>query len=261
MVELIKTKNLDYSFGNIQVLKDINFNLEQSQIWAFIGPNGSGKSTFLRCLCGLLNPAKGQVLWQGKTLRQLSRKTIAQQVCFLPQTQIALQHIQVYELVSMGRSPYQNFGWGFSKVDKEKISWALDYMDLNEFKQRPVESLSGGEKQRVWIAMILAQDTPVVLLDEPTTFLDLKYQWDLLQKIRDIRNKLKKSFIVVFHDINQAIALADQVLVLKDGRVFQSGEPARVITADLLSRVYDIQADIYRISRNTFPVIVPKIQP
>jgi iron complex transport system ATP-binding protein len=256
MADLLDVRNLSFSYGRKQILNNIDFSLEPAKIWALVGPNGSGKSTLLRCLAGLLSPSNGQVLLQGQEIQRSDRKWIARQICFLPQTQVALQHMRVYELLALGRSPYQNLGWGLSKADKEKIAWALNYMDLLDFQERPLESMSGGERQRAWLAMVLAQDTPIVLLDEPTTFLDLKHQWELLEKIRDIRNALNKSFIVVFHDINHAIALADQVLVLKDGSVFQSGTPSDVITSELLRAVYGIKAEVCTVSQYAPPMVV-----
>ncbi len=257
MVELLKAKSLDFSFGRTRVLSNVDFTLEQAKIWALIGPNGSGKSTFLRCLCGLLTPDQGQVLLQGKELAHLNRKWIARQICFLPQTQIVLQHLKVYELVALGRSPYQSLGWSLHRKDKDKIEWALDYMQLMDFQQRPLDSLSGGERQRAWIAMILAQDTPVVLMDEPATFLDMRYQWDLIERIQSIRESLHKSFIVAFHDLNHAAALADQVLVLGNGKVIQSGTPSNVITPELLQEVYGIRADVRRIPQHSHPIVIP----
>ena len=257
-MNLLETKNLDFSYGQTRILNDINFELEQGQIWAFVGPNGSGKSTLLRCLCGLLSPCNGEIFLQGNSLKKIGRKKIARKICMLPQNHVSLQYMSVYELVTMGRSPYQNMGWCLCNMDREKILWAIDYMNLAHLQHRSLDSLSGGERQRVWIAMILAQDTPIVLLDEPVTFLDMKYQWYLIEKILDIRDTLQKSFIIVLHDINHALALADRVLVLKDGREYCSGNPSEIITAQLLQEVYDIEANIITDEQYTRPVIIPR---
>lgn len=258
-MSLIETKNLKFSYGRTPVLRDINFKLEEEQIWAFIGPNGSGKSTLLRCLSGLLYPHGGQVLLQGTEINHIKRKQLARQICFLPQTQADLHFMRVYDLVALGRSPYQSLGWYLSSADREKVSWALEYMELAHLRHLPLASLSGGERQRAWIAMILAQDTRIVLLDEPTTFLDIKFQWHLMEKIQDIRTELHKSFIVVLHDVNQALALADQVLVLKNGRVYKKGNPAQIITTELLHDVYDIQANVCVVSANRQRVVIPAL--
>jgi iron complex transport system ATP-binding protein len=257
-MNLLETKNLDFSYGQAKILNNINFELEQGQIWAFVGPNGSGKSTLLRCLCGLLRPCNGEIYLHGNNLKKIGRKKIARKICMLPQNHVSLQYMSVYELVTMGRSPYQNMGWCLCSLDREKIHWAIDYMNLTHLQHRSLDSLSGGERQRVWIAMILAQDTPIVLLDEPVTFLDMKYQWYLIEKILDIRDTLQKSFIIVLHDINHALALADRVLVLKDGREYCSGNPEEIITSQLLQEVYDIEANIITDEQYTRPVIIPR---
>jgi ABC-type cobalamin/Fe3+-siderophores transport system ATPase subunit len=257
-MNLLETKSMTFSYGQTRILNDINFELKQGQIWAFVGPNGSGKSTLLRCLCGLLRPCNGEVYLQGKSLKGISRKKIARKICMLPQNHVSLHYMSVYELVAMGRSPHQNMGWCICNIDREKINWAIDYMNLKHLQHRSMDTLSGGERQRVWIAMILAQDTPIVLLDEPVTFLDMKYQWYLIDKILDIRNTLQKSFIVVLHDINHAMALADRILVLKDGSAYCSGKPSDIITSRLLQEVYDIEANIINDEQYTRPVIVPR---
>jgi iron complex transport system ATP-binding protein len=256
-MNLLETKNLDFSYGQAKILNNINFELEQGQIWAFVGPNGSGKSTLLRCLCGLLRPCNGEIYLHGNNLKKNrpEKKLPAKYAC--SQNHVSLQYMSVYELVTMGRSPYQNMGWCLCSLDREKIHWAIDYMNLTHLQHRSLDSLSGGERQRVWIAMILAQDTPIVLLDEPVTFLDMKYQWYLIEKILDIRDTLQKSFIIVLHDINHALALADRVLVLKDGREYCSGNPEEIITSQLLQEVYDIEANIITDEQYTRPVIIP----
>ncbi len=255
---LLEVKNIDFSYGRIPILKNICFELDKAQIWVLLGPNGSGKSTLLRCLSGLNEPHSGHICIEGRNLKKFSRKQLARHICFLPQKQMELQYTSVYELVAMGRSPHQSLGWCLTGKDKEKINWAIEYMKLTGLQKRLLSSLSGGERQRAWIAMILVQDTPVILLDEPATFLDLKYQWDLIAKIHDIRRQLQKSFVIVLHDVNQAFALADQVLVLKDGQVYQSGNPAEVITSQLLQDVYSIEANVCRIPQHSRPVVIPK---
>lgn len=255
---LLEVKNIDFSYGKIPVLKNICFELNEAQIWVLLGPNGSGKSTLLRCLSGLNEPDSGNICIGGRSLKNFSRKQLARHICFLPQKQMELQYISVYELLAMGRSPHQSLGWYLTGEDKDKINWAIEYMKLTGLQERSLNSLSGGERQRAWIAMILVQDTPMVLLDEPVTFLDLKYQWDLIAKVHDIRKQLQKSFVIVLHDINHAFALADQVLVLKDGQVYQSGTPAEVITAQLLQEVYGIEASVCRISQHSRPVVIPR---
>ncbi|HZK43861.1 MAG TPA: ABC transporter ATP-binding protein, partial [Syntrophomonadaceae bacterium] len=167
----------------------------------------------------------------------------------------AVQQITVSELVAMGRSPYQQFGWILREKDKNSIEWAIDYMNLGALRNKSLDKISGGERQRAWIAMILAQDTDIVLLDEPITFLDLKYQWCLLEIIRKIRSQFNKTFILVLHDINQAIAVADSFVVLKEGNIRAYGQAQDIITSHLLKDVYDVSAQICNF--NSQAVVLP----
>lgn len=258
MIKLLEVHNLSYSFGKVPVLHQINLKLPEEQIMVLIGPNGSGKSTLLRCLAGMYDLPAGRVILKGKDVRDYKRKQLAREICLLPQSQLALSDACVYDLVAMGRNPYQNWGWFLSKQDREKIEWALAYMKLKPLQDRGLHSLSGGERQRVWIAMILAQDTPVVLMDEPVTFLDLRHQWDLLQKIQEIRTFLHKSFIIVLHDVNHALCLADQVLVLKNGGTVRQGTPSEVITAELMREVYGINVRVCTPEGSAQPLVIPQ---
>lgn len=254
---MLKVKNLYFSYGNKEILKDINIEIGAGEILALIGPNGFGKSTLLRCFNGFLRPNSGEILLEGNNIFNHSRKWISRNIAFLPQNLDVVQHVTVYELIAMGRSPYKQYGWVLKKEDKDKIEWALDYMNLQYLRDRSVEKLSGGERQRAWIAMILAQDTKLVLLDEPITYLDLKYQWGLMDIIKDIRNEYKKSFILVLHDLNQAMMVADRFIVLKDGQIKASGKPHEIITANLLKDVYDISAQVCSFGNNMQKFIIP----
>jgi ABC-type cobalamin/Fe3+-siderophores transport system ATPase subunit len=255
---LLQIKNLNFSFNSRQILHDINILVEEGEILALVGPNGSGKSTLLRCLNGFLRPDSGQVLLGGEDISQKRRKWIARHIAFLPQNLEAVQHITVYELVSMGRSPYQRFGWSLKSRDRYKIEWAIDYMDLLSIQHRPLDKISGGECQRAWIAMILAQDTKIVLLDEPITFLDLKYQWYLLDIIRRIRQQYKKTIILVLHDLNQAMAVADNFVVLKEGCISAQGQPQKIVTSHLLKKVYDVTASVCTLGDYGRPIVLPE---
>ena len=172
-----------------------------------------------------------------------------------------MQHITIWELVSRGRSPYQALGWTLSADDREKIQWAIEYMNLSSLQHNSLDCdsldcVSGGERQRAWIAMVLAQDTDLVLLDEPVTYLDLKYQWGLLKIICEIKSRLNKTFVVVLHDINHALAIANRFIVLKDGEIYASGYPCKIMTADLIKDVYDVSAHICKFDRCSKPVVV-----
>ena len=254
---MLQIKDLNFSYKKQQILYDINILVEKGEILALVGPNGSGKSTLLRCLNCFLRPDSGQVLLDGEDIRNKKRKWISRHIAFLPQHLEAVQRVTVYELVTMGRSPYSQFGWSLTAKDRNKVKWAIDYMDLRSIQHRSLDQISGGECQRAWIAMILAQDTGIVLLDEPITFLDLKYQWYLLNIIKQVREQYKKTFILVLHDLNQAMTIADNFVVLKEGRISAQGQPQDVITSHLLKKVYDVAATVYSISDYGRPVVLP----
>ncbi|AKL96381.1 ABC-type cobalamin/Fe3+-siderophores transport system, ATpase component [Clostridium aceticum] len=254
---MLETKNLNFSYGKEMILKDINFNADHGEVISLIGPNGSGKSTLLRCLSKLLVTKKNEIYLLDKPLRDYSRRQIAQKIAFLPQMQESLKQISIWELVAMGRSPYHDMGWSFNKEDREKISWAIDYMKLSHLQHRFLEALSGGERQRAWIAMVLAQDTPIVLLDEPVTYMDLKHQWDLLNTIINLKHEFGKTVISVFHDINHALEVSDYIYLLKNGEIYGAGTSKEVITEKALREVYGICAHVCQIKHCCRPIVVP----
>ncbi|WP_027398866.1 ABC transporter ATP-binding protein [Anaerovorax odorimutans] len=254
---MIQIRNLYFSYGDKEILKDINLDIQDGEILALLGPNGFGKSTLLRCFNAFLKPKSGQILLNGKNIYNQSRRWISRNIAFLPQNLDSVQHITVYELISMGRTPYKQYGWALKKEDKEKIEWALDYMNLQYLRDKQVDKLSGGERQRVWLAMIIAQDTKLILLDEPITYLDLKYQWGLMEIIKNIRDQYKKTFILVLHDLNQAMMVADRCVILKDGGISAQGKPDEVITASLLKDVYDISAEVCSLGSDFKKFIIP----
>lgn len=211
----------------------------------------------LKTLSGQIKPQKGSVDICRQNLSSLRPKELSKCVAFLPQIHEVVHGVSVYELVAMGRAPYHRSGWILSMKDKEKIRWALSYMNLEEYVSRPVDQLSGGEQQRVWIAMALAQDTPIILLDEPVTYMDLRFQWELLSTIRDLRVTHGKTIVSVFHDINHAIEVADLIYLLKDGRIHAQGTSEEVVTEDNIGDVYGIHAHVCRFNRCRRNVVVP----
>ncbi|MCD5410923.1 MAG: ABC transporter ATP-binding protein [Clostridiales bacterium] len=255
---MLEAKNINFNYGNKSILKNIDFCVKKGEITALIGPNGSGKSTLLRCLMGLMPVKTGEIKIKNKEIKKSSSRWLAKQVGLLSQGHEHVSHTTVWELVAKGRSPYQRFGWSLSQIDKEKIRWAIEYMDLVSFQHRNLDCLSGGERQRAWIAMVLAQDTELIMLDEPATYLDLKYQWGLLKTIREIKTKLNKTFIVVLHDINHAMAIADNFIVLKEGEVVASGSGQEVITESLLKDVYDVSASVCTFNHCLKPIVLSK---
>jgi len=241
---MLMAKELSYNYGERNVLNNVNFTAEKGQVISLIGPNGSGKSTLLRCLCGLIPVKRNSVFLFDRPIDTLGPKEISRKVAFLPQVHERLQGVTVHELISMGRAPYHRSGWINTQEDQEKIAWAIDYMQIGHLTHRLVEMLSGGEKQRVWIAMVLAQDTPIILLDEPVTYMDLKHQCELLRTIRDLKDNFQKTIVAVFHDINHAIEISDCVYLLKNGHIYKAGVSEEVITEQAIYDVYGVHVHI-----------------
>ena len=254
---MLETNDLNFNYGERSILREISFSAARGRIISLIGPNGSGKSTLLRCLCGLLPVKKNSVLLFDKPLEKYAPRELSQCIAFLPQAQEKLSSISVYELVGMGRTPYHRSGWFFTKEDRRKIDWAIEYMRLEPLAHRPVEMLSGGERQRVWIAMVLAQDTPIILLDEPVTYMDMRFQWDLLCVLGDLRDRFRKTIISVFHDINHALEISDRVYLLKNGRIYAAGASEEVITEQSIRDVFEIGTHVCRFKKCRRPVVVP----
>ncbi|MCF4152186.1 ABC transporter ATP-binding protein [Dethiosulfovibrio sp. F2B] len=257
MIYVLEVKGLDFDYGGEPILRNISFSASRGRIISLIGPNGSGKSTLLRCLCGLLPVSNRGVRIMGRALEEYSSRELSRLIAFLPQAQDKVPSMSVYELVGMGRSPYHRSGWFFSEEDRQKMSWALEYMSLMEIADRSVEELSGGERQRAWIAMILAQDTSIVLLDEPVTYMDLKFQWELLAVLRDLRDSFGKTVVSVFHDINHALEISDFIYLLKDGRIHSAGRLEQVINERSIREVFGVGTHVCRFKKCRRPVVVP----
>lgn len=256
---MLTADDISLCYGNKKVLNNVCLEIKKNEIIAFLGPNGSGKSTLLRCLAGLYKPASGKVNIDGDDFSRCERKKIARHIALLPQTPEAVNYISVRDLVARGRSPYQRMGWIQSKLDSEKIEWALDYMGLAALSGRQLNELSGGERQKAWIAMIIAQDTNYILLDEPANCLDIRSQWELLKTVSELRAKYKKTIVLVLHDINHALGIADRTFIFNKGRLYKEGKTEDVITPALIKDVYGINVKICRFAACRKPVVVPEI--
>ncbi|WP_080147159.1 ABC transporter ATP-binding protein [Marinilactibacillus piezotolerans] len=243
MAELA-TNNLTIGYGKQDVLSELSLSIPESSLTCIIGPNGCGKSTMLKTIARLLKPARGTATLDGKVIHHESTKTIARQIAILTQSPQTPEDLTVKELVSYGRAPYlKGFGQLQAK-DWERIHWALDQTQLLNQADRKVSALSGGQKQRVWIAMALAQDTEVLLLDEPTTFLDMAHQLEVLHVLEKLNQELGRTIVMVLHDLNHAAKFADYLIALRDGKIIKTGTPEEVMCPDTLREVFDIEASI-----------------
>jgi iron complex transport system ATP-binding protein len=237
--------HLELAFGRRTVVDDVSIVLPAGRVTALVGPNGSGKSTLLRALARLHEARSGTVtLDSDRPATQLSAKEFAREVTLFAQSRLAPQGLSVREVVAFGRHPYQRLFSGMSSEDRAIVEHAIDVTGIRPMAERPAGELSGGELQRVWLASCLAQDTGVVLLDEPTNHLDLRYQVETIELIRDLAEVHGAAVGVVLHDLDHAAQVADDLLLIKSGRVLASGRPHDVLTAENIEAAYEVRVDV-----------------
>lgn len=240
---MISTNKLTVSYGDDTIIKDLSLTLKKGEITALIGPNGCGKSTLLKSLSRINKVTAGQVLLDNQPLSSFADKKLAQKMSLLPQILTTPEGITVQRLVEYGRSPYLSHWGKLASEDKNIVLNAMQQTQVNEFAQQAMDSLSGGQKQRAWIAMILAQNTDIVMLDEPTTYLDLSHQIELMKLMQAMKQQ-GKTVIVVLHDLNQACRYCDYLVVMKQGSVVAQGKPQQVFTEALLQDVFSLKAKV-----------------
>ena len=252
----LSIENLTVSYGDKVILNELNLQIPKGKITALIGPNGCGKSTLLKTVARILSPKQGQILLQGESLHKQDTRQVARKLALLPQAPITPEGVTIRELVGYGRAPWGS-RWGrLSDEDRAIVQHALEQVGLLELADRPATDLSGGQRQRAWIAMILAQKTDLVLLDEPTTWLDIAHQIELLKLMREL-NQQGKTIVVVLHDLNQACRYCDELVVFKQGAVQQQGTPEQVLTQKLVEEVFDLCAEIHPDPVAGSPTLVP----
>lgn len=240
----IEATDLSISYGRRPIIEGMNLTIPESKITSIIGPNGCGKSTLLKTVARIMKPLSGSILLDGKAIHKQSTKDIAKKIAILAQSPHTPDEITVKDLVSYGRSPYQKGFGQLTAKDWEMIHWALEETNLLEYADRFVHALSGGQRQRVWIAMALAQDTDILLLDEPTTYLDLAHQLDVLLVLERLNKKQGKTIVMVLHDLNHASRFSDYIVSMREGEVIKAGAPREVMTNEVLRSVFDIDAHI-----------------
>lgn len=252
----IATQNLAVAYEDHLVVDDLDMQIPQGRITTIIGPNGCGKSTVLKAVGRILKPKGGVVYLNGDDIRRLTTKEVAQKMAILPQSPQAPAGLTVGELVAYGRFPHQR---GFGKLmpeDKKIIQWALEVTRLTEFETTAVDNLSGGQRQRVWIAMALAQQTDLILLDEPTTYLDLAYQLEVLELLYRLNREQGCTIVMVLHDLNLAARFADYMIAIRGGDIIQHGTPEEVMTAEVLKETFHIDAEIVKEPRTGRPTCI-----
>ncbi|SDD76944.1 iron complex transport system ATP-binding protein [Paenibacillus sp. UNCCL117] len=250
-------ERLQIGYGERMIVDSLNVSIPSGKITALVGANGSGKSTILKTMARIMKPQKGGVFLDGKSIHQMQTKEVAKQLAMLPQNPVSPEGLTVSELVSFGRFPHQKGFGSLSKEDKEMIAWSLDVTGMNEFADRPIDQMSGGQRQRAWIAMALAQGTDILFLDEPTTFLDMAHQLEVLKLLERLNREEGRTIVMVVHDLNHAALYAQHIVAIKHGDLIVEGSPAEVITRDMLHEVFAIRADIIHDPRTGAPLCFP----
>jgi len=240
----LKASKLTAAYGDKVIVDNLNLSIPSKKITALIGPNGCGKSTLLKSLARVLPPTDGSIILDGKNILSHKTQAVARKLGFLPQGPVAPEGLTVKELVSQGRFPHQSLFRQWTSADEQAVLDAMSVAKVDVFSELYVDQLSGGQRQRCWIAMVLAQQTEIVLLDEPTTFLDLKIQVELMDLLATLTHEMGRTLVVVLHELNLATAYADYLVMMKDGEVLHAGDPVTIFTQKTLKQVFDLDADV-----------------
>ncbi|WP_431937254.1 ATP-binding cassette domain-containing protein [Micromonospora sp. RP3T] len=257
MTALLSTRDLVVGYEGRTVLDGLELDLPADTFTVIVGPNACGKSTLLRTMARLLTPRSGAVLLDGTQIRDLPTRDVARRLGVLPQSPLVPEGITVADLVGRGRQPYQRWWRQWSTEDGRAVDEAMRLADVTALADRPVDTLSGGQRQRVWIAMTLAQDTDALLLDEPTTFLDLAHQVEVLDLLHRLRIERGRTVVAVLHDLNQAARYADHLVAMRDGAVVAVGPPREILTADLVRDVFGLDCVVVPCPVTGAPLVVP----
>jgi iron complex transport system ATP-binding protein len=254
----LRASHLSIGYDGRPAIGDLSINIADHELTAIVGPNACGKSTLLRGLARLLKPADGQVLLDGVDINALHTKEVARRLGLMPQTSLAPDGITVADLVSRGRFPHQRVFRQWSIEDERAVDAALTATGTTELAERLVDELSGGQRQRVWIAMVLAQETPLILLDEPTTFLDIAHQIELLELCVTLCRERGRTVVAVLHDLNHACRFADRIVAMKSGSIVAQGAPSQTVTPELVEQVYGLRCRIIADPETGTPLVIPR---
>lgn len=257
-MEIIRAEDIHVSYREKKAISGLEAGISKGSVVSIIGPNGSGKTTLLKVLSRNIRPDKGRVLLDGRDISSISNKKLARQLAVLTQAHYCPQDITVRQLVAYGRFAHREWWSGMGREDGEVVEWAMKTTAVRDFSQRRAGTLSGGEMQRVWLAMAIAQRPRVLLLDEPTTYLDICHQLEILELVRNLNRTEGITVIMVLHDINQAARYSDEILVLREGCIYTRGTPERVMNAGVLREVFRVEASVSADSHSGSPVFYPR---
>lgn len=249
-----RIEDLTSGYEKTTIFNELNVMITEGKITTIIGPNGCGKSTLLKTIGRILKKTHGEIFLQEQNMQELSTKEIAKRLAILSQSPSAPFQLKVEELISYGRYPHRKNVNRLSAQDIEKIEWAMDVTNTTEFRERELAQLSGGQRQRVWLAMALAQETDILLLDEPTTYLDMAHQLEVLHIVQKLNEEHGCTIVMVLHDINHAARFSHELIAMKEGEVLACGNPQNIITAPVLQKVFNIDAKIIQDEQTNTPV-------
>lgn len=238
---LVHAQDLHVGYGDRAVLDGLDLHLPDGAVTAIVGPNGCGKSTLLRSVGRVLKPSSGAVLLDGLPVHELPTRQVARSLGLLPQSNVVPEQLTVRDLVSRGRFPHRGAFGRWTRADEEAVTGAMAATGTTALADRPVDELSGGQRQRVWVALVLAQQTPVLLLDEPTTYLDLAHRLEVLHLLRELNSDRGITVVMVLHDLNEACRYADHIIAMREGAVVAEGAPVNVVTPDLVRQVFGVE--------------------
>ncbi|TAJ47523.1 MAG: ABC transporter ATP-binding protein [Herbiconiux sp.] len=253
----LEGQGLRVGYEKRPVIESLDVVIPPDSFTVIVGPNACGKSTLLRALARLLKPATGQVVLDGTDIAQLPSKEVAKRIGLLPQTSIAPEGISVIDLVSRGRYPHQTILKRWSDADERAVTAAMSATNVTSLSGRTVDELSGGQRQRVWVAMALAQETPLLLLDEPTTYLDITHQVELLELFTRLNRESGRTLVAVLHDLNQAARYATHLIAMRDGHIVAEGAPAEIVTAEMVHEVFGLRCRVIDDPESHTPLVIP----
>jgi len=243
---IMEIRNLSISYRDSRIIDNMDLSIERGRIYSIIGPNGCGKTTLIRAMSRSLRPQKGQILLDGSDIFKMGTKNVAKKLAVLYQNNSTMSDATIRELVQYGRFAHKQWWKGSTEQDTEIVEWAIAKTGLGEFEKRKINTLSGGERQRAWIAMAIAQKPEILLLDEPTTYLDISHQLEIMELVAKLNREEGITVVMVLHDINHAARYSDELVVIKDRRIFKRGDPWTVIESEVLKSVFRVEAQIIR---------------
>ena len=241
-MEILKGQNIQLAYDEKIVIDEIDFSINKGEVVSIIGTNGCGKSTLLKAIARVLNCKKGEIYLENNKIQDIKNKDFAKKLAFVSQNNEIPEDITVYDFIMYERIPHKKWYEIYNEEDRNIVEWAIKICHLEKFRERKVMSLSGGERQKVWISMVLAQKTEILLLDEPTTYLDICHQFEIMELVKMLNRELGITIIMVLHDINQAAQYSDKIIVLKNGKKFKEGKPMEILNPQLIKDVYRVDS-------------------